>query len=326
MHRREFITGVGAAAAPAVWPLAARAQTPARPIIGILDWNNFRPGPDGPAMIAFREELAALGYVENQNVTIEFRNASGQSALLPALAADLVRHQVAVIVAVSVDDAALAAKRATSTIPTVFEYSGDPVRDGIVASLNRPGGNVTGIITFNSELGGKRLSLLDYLVPQTKRIAFLSLRQEGGQNAQILESARALGRQVIILSPRFNGDYEQVFETLVQSRAEALIVGNFTFRNRDRIRALAARYKIPTIYPSRGDVAAGGLMSYASAELVIFQLIGNYTGRILKGEKPADLPVQLPTRFEFVINMQTARALGLNIPPTLLALADDVIE
>jgi putative tryptophan/tyrosine transport system substrate-binding protein len=320
MKRREFMGGLGSAAA---WPLVAHAQRPAVPIIGILDWQNLRP--NGPPMIAFREGLAAVGYVENQNVTIEFRHANGQFTLLPGLAADLVRHQVAVIVVIFSDNAVRTAKRATSTIPIVFEYSADPVGDGVVASLNRPGANLTGVIRFNAELGGKRLSVLDYLVPQAKKIAFLST-QQGPQTTQIAEAVRALGRQIIILSPRFNGEYEEVFETLDQDRAEALVVGHFTFRNRDKIIELAARYKIPTIYPVRRDAEAGGLMSYGAVEPDLFRLMGNYAGRILKGEKPADLPVQLPTRFELVINMRTAKALSLTIPPNLLALADEVIE
>jgi putative tryptophan/tyrosine transport system substrate-binding protein len=321
MRRREFIAGLGGTAA---WPLVAHAQRPAMPIIGILDWQNLRP--NSPPMIAFRERLAAVGYIENQNVTIEFRHANGQFALLPGLAAELVRDQVAVIVVIFSDNAVLTAKRATSTIPIVFEYSSDPVGDGVVASLNRPGGNLTGVIRFNAEFGGKRLSLLDYLVPQAKKIAFLSTQQQGPQNTQIAEGVRALGRQIIILSPRFNGDYEEVFETLDQIRAEALVVGHFTFRNRGRIMELAARYKIPTIYPVRRDAEAGGLMSYGAVEPDLFRLMGNYAGRILKGEKPANLPVVQPTKFELVINLNTAKALGLAIPPNLLALADEVIE
>jgi putative tryptophan/tyrosine transport system substrate-binding protein len=320
MRRRDFIAGLGGTAA---WPVVAHAQRPAVPIIGILDWQNLRP--NSPPMVAFREGLAAVGYIENQNVTIEFRHANGQFALLPGLAADLVRHQVAVIVVIFSDYAVRTAKRATSTIPIVFEYSADPVGDGVVASLNRPGANLTGVIRFNAELGGKRLSLLDYLVPRAKKIAFLST-QQGPQTAQIAEAVRALGRQIIILSPRFNGEYEEVFETFDQDRAEALVVGHFTFRNRGKIIELAARYKIPTIYPIRRDAEAGGLMSYSAVEPDLFRLMGNYAGRILKGENPADLPVVQPTKFEFVINLRTAKALGLTIPPTLLAIADEVIE
>jgi putative ABC transport system substrate-binding protein len=264
-------------------------------------------------MVAFRQGLAQIGYVEGQNVAIEYRSAFGQFARLSALAGELVDRQVAVIVAGGFLSQPLAAKAATSTIPIVFAYGGDPVRDGLVASLNRPGGNVTGAAAINSELGGKRLDLLLNLVPQITTVAFLS--PEEAQRNQMLAAARDLGRQVIILDARSVRDYEATFTTLVNRQAGALIVGANLF-NPNKIVELAARYKIPTIYPRRDYVETGGLMSYAADYADIFR----------KGEKPADLPVVLPTKFELLINLKTAKALGLEIPPILLAIADEVIE
>ena len=326
--RREFITLLGGAAA---WPLAARAQQQqAMPVIGFLGLGS--PRPMERMVAAFRQGLAKAGYVEGQNVAIEFRWADfSQSARLPALAAELVHRQVAVIFTGGFGGPAFAAKAATSTIPIVFAYGGDPVKGGLVASLSHPGGNVTGVTAINSELVSKWLSLAGDLVPQATTVGFLSgdssyLAFYEDQKSQILAAARALGRQVIILETRSDLDYEAAFKTLVQREAGALIVGPFAFRNTNEILALAARYKIPTIYPRRDHVEAGGLMSYAADYADTFRQAGTYTGRILKGEKPSDLPVMLATKFELVINLKTAKALGLEISPTLIATADEVIE
>jgi len=328
MRRREFITLLGGAAA--AWPLAARAQQPAMPVIGFLGLGS--PRPMGRLVAAFRQGLAKAGYVEGQNVAIEFRWADfSQSARLPALAAELVHRQVAVIFTGGFGGPAFAAKAATSTIPIVFAYGGDPVKGGLVASLSHPGGNVTGVTAINAELVSKWLSLAGDLVPQATTVGFLSgdssyLAFYEDQKSQILAAARALGRQVIILETRSDLDYEAAFKTLVQREAGALIVGPFAFRNTNEILALAARYKIPTIYPRRSYVEAGGLMSYAADYADTFRQAGVYTGRILAGAKPADLPVMLATKFELVINLKTAKALGLEISPTLLATAHEVIE
>ena len=327
MNRREFITLLGGAAA---WPLGARAQQPAMPVIGFLGLGS--PRPMGRLVAAFRQGLAKAGYVEDQNVAIEFRWADfSQSARLPALAAELVHRQVAVIFTGGFGGPAFAAKAATSTIPIVFAYGGDPVKGGLVASLSHPGGNVTGVTAINAELVSKWLSLAGDLVPQATTVGFLSgdssyLAFYEDQKSQILAAARALGRQVIILETRSDLDYEAAFKTLVQREAGALIVGPSPFRNTNEILALAARYKIPTIYPRRDYVEAGGLMSYAADYADTFRQAGVYTGRILAGAKPADLPVMLATKFELVINLKTAKALGLEISPTLLATAHEVIE
>jgi putative tryptophan/tyrosine transport system substrate-binding protein len=324
IERREFIAGLGAAA----WPVSARAQQQAMPVIGFL--NQGAAIPQARLVAAFRTGLGESGYVEGQNVAIEYRWADGQFARLPALAADLVRRQAAVIIAGGFRGPVLAAMRATSTIPIVFAYGGDPVKDGLVASLNRPGGNATGVAATNSQLVGKWLSLVGDFVPPATTVAFLSGDSSyvayEDQKDQLLAAARALGREVIIVEIRSNRDYEAAFTTLVQSQAGALIVGPFPFRNTSEILALAERYKIPTIYPNRGYVQAGGLMSYAADYTEVYRRAGVYAGRILKGLKPADLPVVLPTKFELVINLKTAKALGLTIPETLLATADEVIQ
>jgi len=328
MQRRAFITLLGGAAA--AWPLTAHAQQTAMPVIGFLGLGS--PRPMGRLVAAFRQGLAKAGYVEGQNVAIEFRWADfSQSARLPALAAELVHRQVAVIFTGGFGGPAFAAKAATSTIPIVFAYGGDPVKGGLVASLSHPGGNVTGVTAINAELVSKWLSLAGDLVPQATTVGFLSgdssyLAFYEDQKSQILAAARALGRQVIILETRSDLDYEAAFKTLVQREAGALIVGPSPFRNTNEILALAARYKIPTIYPRRDYVEAGGLMSYAADYADTYRQAGVYTGRILAGAKPADLPVMLATKFELVINLKTAKALGLEISPTLLATAHEVIE
>jgi putative ABC transport system substrate-binding protein len=326
MRRREFIAVLGVAVA---WPLAARAQQRAIPVIGFLYWESFTPNVL-TRLDPFRQGLAEAGYVEGQNVATEYRWANGQFGRLPALAAELVQRQVAVIVAIGALSPVLAAKRATSSIPIVFAYGGDPVENGVVASLSRPGGNVTGIAIINSELAGKRLDLLQELVPQATTFAFLSGTSSyfayEDQKSQILAAAHTLGRQVIILEIRTDRDYEEAFKTLVQRQARGLVVGPFPFRNTNKIVALAARYEVPTIYPNRGYVAAGGLMSYGADGTDIFRQAGIYTGRILNGDKPADLPVQRSTRFKLAINLKTAKVLGLTVPRILQAGVDEVIE
>jgi putative ABC transport system substrate-binding protein len=247
---------------------------------------------------------------------------------LPALAAELVQRKVAVIVAGGFGGPIFAAKAATSTIPIVFAYGGDPVKAGIVESFNRPGGNVTGVTTINAELGSKWLSLMGDLVPRAVSVGFLSADTDYAkdQNSQMHAAARALGRQIVILEPRGDRGYEMAFKTLVEREAGALIVGPYAFRNIERIVTLAARYKMPTIYPRRDYVDAGGLMSYAADYADTYRQAGVYAGRILRGAKPSELPVMQATKFELVINLKAARALGIEVPSTLLALADEVIE
>jgi ABC-type uncharacterized transport system substrate-binding protein len=328
--RRKFIVVLGGAAA---WAHAARAQQAAAPLIGFLDLGV--PAPNSPTLNAFRRGLAEAGYVEGQNVMIEFRSANNNASLLPGLAADLIRRQAAVIVATGGPFSALAAKAATATIPIVFLSGADPVKYGLVASLNRPGGTITGMSLLSSELAGKRLNLLLELIPQAATIGYLS----GPSNSLVFEdltrnmlvAARALGRQIVVLEVRSELDFESPFATLVERRAAALIVGDFAFfftpRNRDKIVGLAALHKIPTMYPNRFHAVAGGLMSYGADIVSVYRQLGlNYVGQILKGAKPADLPVQQPTKFELVINLKTAKALGLEIPPALLVQAEEVIE
>jgi putative ABC transport system substrate-binding protein len=323
MRRREFIGGLGSAA---MCPLTARAQQRATAVIGFLSAARQNTG----TVVAFRKGLAEVGYVEGQNVAIEYRWANGQFSQLPALAAELVHRQVDVIVAGNFRGPALAAKAATSTIPIVFFYAGDPVDDGLVASLNHPGGNVTGATAATSQLAGKWLSFIGDLVPHATTVAFLSgdssyISYED-QKRQILAEAGALGREVVVLETRSNRDYEAAFEMLVQRHASALIVGPFPFRNINEIVALAERYKIPTIYPGRAYVQAGGLMSYGGISIDTVHQAGTYAGRILKGEKPASLPIIRSSKFDLVINLKTAKALGLEIPRILLVQAHELIE
>jgi putative ABC transport system substrate-binding protein len=327
MRRREFITGLGSSAA---WPLTARAQKRApTPLVGYLD--SGPPQPKGSDASAFRAGLADAGFVEGQNLAIEYRWGNDDFRRIPSLAADLVRSRVAVLVAVGAHSSTFAAKGATSTIPIVFVFEGDPVQYGLVDSLNRPDGNTTGVTSIDNELAGKRLELLHYMVPGVTTVAFLSgtpnyvtYREQTGA---ILAAGRELGLEILIMECRDDRDFESAFDTMLQRQARALTIGNFPFSNLDRIVALAARYRIPAMYPGRAFVAAGGLMSYTADLLATFRQAGaQYVARILKGSKPADLPVQRPTKFWFVVNRQTARALGIEVPRTLLATADEVIE
>jgi putative ABC transport system substrate-binding protein len=327
MRRREFIAGLGSAAA---WSVVVQAQQRAIPVVGVL--GAASPRRFAAISATFRHSLAEAGYVEGSNVAIEDRNAEGQLDRLPILAAELVRHQVAVIVAVGA--AAQAAKYATTTIPIVFLGGGDPVQMGLVASLNRPGGNITGFTASRTELQGKRLALARDLLPKASIIGTFSDPVSGGDdfNLRDLEAAAAgVGQRLLVLRASSDRDLEAAFISMVQQGASVLFVNataNFIDRL-DLIVALAARHRIPTIFPFRAPVVQGGLMSYGTQPVLVRDFIrqaGIYTARILKGEKPADLPVMRPTKFELVINLKTAKALGLTIPETLLATADEVIQ
>jgi putative tryptophan/tyrosine transport system substrate-binding protein len=325
MTRRDFITLLGGAAA---WPLAARAQQPALPIVGYLDAGS--PEPNAPLLAAFRKGLSEIGYVEGRNVAIEYRWAKGQTDDLPDLAADLVRRRVSVIVTGDGTGTALAAKAATATIPIVFMTGIDPVDSGLVAALNRPGGNVTGITHMNAQLDSKRLALLHDLVPRAVRFAALvpSGPLRGSRVFTDLQgAASAVGGKIEILTASTSREIDAAFASLEQKRAEALLISpGALIDRRVQILTLATRHGLPTVYPWRADAVAGGLMSYGIVITDQFRQSGIYVGRLLKGEKPADLPVLQPTKFELVINLQTARALGIEVPPSLLSIADEVIE
>jgi putative ABC transport system substrate-binding protein len=328
IRRREFIALLGGGAA-ATWPLVARAQQPAIPVIGFL---STRSPEDIPYLVAaFRGGLAENGYVEGENVTIEFRWALGQYDRLPALVAELASRPVVVFVTGGGEPAALAAKAATSTIPIVFIIGGDPVKIGLAASYNRPGGNATGISILTSTLDPKRLGLLHDLVPQVATVGALfnpNFPGFEGQLKDLQEAARAIGLQIFVLRASDDREVEAVFETVAQQRILALVVGADPFfdTRRDKLVALAARHAVPAMYHFREFAAAGGLMSYGIDISEVWRQVGVYAGRILKGAKPADLPVMQPTKFEFVINRKTAKALGLAIPAGLLSFADEVIE
>ncbi len=331
MRRRAFIALVGGAAAvPLAWPLAARAQQPALPAIGIL--HNGSPEAYAGPMAAFRKGLSDAGFVEGQNVAIEYRWARNDNGRLPELAVDLVRRRVAVIATPVGTAAALAAKAATATIPIVFSTGTDPVKAGLVASLNRPGGNVTGIANLTSELGAKRLGLLHEMLPHAARFAALVNPNNPVAAETMIKDVRSaaatIGRQIEVVTAGGNRDIDTAFATMVEKRSDALLVGADPMFNTRRVQiaTLAARHMLPAIYPVREFAEAGGLMSYGPSNTDRFRQVGIYTGRILKGEKPADLPVMQTAKFEFLINLPTARALGLTIPPNLLARADEAIE
>ena len=326
MRRREFILLLGSLAA-AAYPLASRAQQPAMPVIGFL---HPRSRADAiRAVAAFGQGLRETGFVEGENLAVEYRFADGQPARLTALAADLVQRRVAVIAASA--RGGEAAKAVTTTIPIVFLSGGDPVRTGLVASLNRPGGNLTGVSMLSLDMEPKRLGLLHDLIPQASSIAVLADSTSASMDFQVQQAqtaARSIGVSIRVMTVGNEGDFEPAFATMVRELAGALIVTGSTYFlfSRDRLAALAARHKIPAIYELREYAEAGGLMSYGPSNADAHRQIGVYTGRILKGEKPADLPVMQPTKFELVINLKTAKALGLQIPDKLLARADDVIE
>jgi putative ABC transport system substrate-binding protein len=325
MRRREFITLLGGAAA---WPLAAGAQQPAMPVVGFL--NTRVPGADPHLLAAFRRGLKETGYVEGQNLTIEYRWAYNQYDRLPALAADLVSHRVSVIAAIG-SPSAPAAKATTTTIPIVFIIGFDPVEVGLVTSLNRPGGNLTGVTVLGVELGSKRLELLHELVPTATIVATLvnpNTPAAETQSTELQTAARSLGLKLHILHASTERDFDTVFATLLQLGAGGLVVGNDTFfsTRSEQLAALALRHGVPAIFQYRQFVEAGGLMSYGGDLADNYRLTGVYTGRVLKGEKPADLPVMQSTKVELIINLKTARALGLTVPLSLIGRADEVIE
>jgi putative ABC transport system substrate-binding protein len=325
-RRREVITLIGGAAA---LPLVARAQQAAMPVIGFL-----RPGspePNAHLVAAFRRGLGEIGYVEGRNVSVEYRWAHNDDDRLPELAADLVRLRVSVIATPGSTAAAAAAKSATTTIPIVFSAGGDPVQMGLVASLNRPGGNVTGVSSMAGELGAKRLGLLQELLPRAARFAVLSNPNNPLAKAFVTDvqtAATATGLQIEVLTASTSQDIHTAFAMLVERRADALLVGldPLFVSRRVQLATLAARHAVPAIYPFREDAEAGGLMSYGPSNTDLVRQAGVYTARILKGEKPADMPILRATRFDFIINLTTAKTLGLEVPPTLLARADEVIE
>jgi putative ABC transport system substrate-binding protein len=326
MKRREFISLLGGAAA---WPLAARAQQPGLPVVGFFNGGSANASAGNAA--AFRKGLSETGYVEGQNVAVEYHWLNGQYDALPALMADLVRRRVAVI-ATPGRVPALAAKAATATIPIVFGVGEDPVQLGLVASLARPASNATGINVFSQEVNAKRLALLHELVPKGVRVAVLlnpaNASNTGSTLREVQEGARALGLQIHVLNATTIGEIDAVFATLARERPDALFVASDAFFGSRGVQfaTLTARDRIPANYANRDIVAVGGLMSYGTAFADMYRQVGVYTGSILKGVKPADLPVVQSTKFELVINLQTARALGIAIPPLLLAIADEVIE
>jgi putative tryptophan/tyrosine transport system substrate-binding protein len=325
MKRRVFITLLGGAAA--AWPLAGRAQQPAIPVIGFLDAASAAERTDYTA--AFRQGLAEAGYVDGQNMAIEYRWAEGRYDRLPELAADLVRHRVSVIATPGTTAAAIAAKAATATIPIVFGVGGDPVQLGLVASLNRPGSNATGVNFFSTDLVAKRMELLRELAPGAKRVALLINPTDRSNESTLRDvETAAIGQQVLAFEAATGREIDAAFASLVREKVDALFVagGAFFAARRVQLAVLAARYAVPATYSQRLFVEAAGLMSYGTPLADTFRQVGSYTARILKGAKPADLPVMQPTKFELVINLNSARALRFEVPPTLLARADEVIE
>jgi len=327
IQRREFVKLFGGAAV--AWPLAARAQQTAMPVIGIL--NGGAPGEYAPFVSAFRQALSEAGYTEGRNLAIDYRSAQGRYDQLPSLAAELVRQEVAVILAIGGGASALAAKAATATIPIVFANGSDPIRLGLVASMNRPGANVTGVSWFGAALEAKRLEVLYELVPNITKIAFLvNLSNPNGefQAREVKTAAGIVGKQVAVLGASTDNEIDKAFAAVVEQGVGALQVAidPFLLNRRDQLVALAGRHALPTIYALRDFVAIGGLMSYGNSLVDGYRQAGVYTARILKGAKAADLPVMQPTKFELVINLKTAKTLGLEVPPTLLIRADELIE
>jgi putative ABC transport system substrate-binding protein len=327
MRRREFLGVVGGAAA--TWPLAARAQRPALPVVGFL--SSLSASDATRITSAFYRGLNETGHVNGRNVALEFRWAEGQYNRLPAMAADLVRRQVAVIAAISGTPAGLAAKSATTSIPIVFAIGGDPVAPGLVPSLHRPGGNVTGVTFFTSPLAAKRLELLHELAPKAATFGVLTNLDNPPSKLEGIEvpaAVKAFGQEAIVLNATTEKHIDDAFATMLRQRIGALFVSAdpLFFNYRDKVVALAARHHIPAIFAYREQVEVGGLISYGASRSDAYHQAGVYVGRILKGEKPGDLPVVLPTKFEFVINLKTAKALGLTVPLTLQASADEVIE
>jgi putative ABC transport system substrate-binding protein len=327
VRRREFITLLGGTAA--AWPVMAQAQQPAMPVIGFI--HPGYPNAASSFLAAFHQGLKKAGFVEGQNAAIEYRWAGGQLYSIPGLVADLIERQVAVIVAVNGFVPIRAAKAATSTIPIVFAYGGDPVKQGLVASFSRPGGNITGVTFLTEALTAKRLELLRMLLPHAKTVGFLSggarsIFYQQEQKDSMLEAGRALGLEIAIVEAASDRDFEAAFATMVERQVDAFVLSPLPYPNLDKVVALAARHKLPAMYPGRGLIAAGGLVSYGADFTNVYVQVGVYTGQILHGAKPADLPVIQPTKFELVINLRTAKALGLEVPDKLLALADEVIE
>jgi len=327
MRRREFVTLLGGAAA--LWPLAARAQQPSMPVIGFISGRS--PGDSDALAAAFRRGLTESGFIERQNVAIEYRWAEYHNERLPAMVADLVRLKVAVIAAIGGTPTVLAAKAATATAPIVFAMGSDPVTSGVVTSLNQPGGNVTGVTFFTGPLGPKRLELLRDLVPKATTIALLVNPQAPvsmADGANVRAAAHSVGLQTHVLDASTEGHVEDAFTVIVERRIDAALItaDPFFISQRDKLVALAARHAIPVIYFGREFVAAGGLISYGTSETDAFRSAGVYVGRVLKGARPDELPVMLPTKFELVINLKTAKALGLTVPLIMQMTADQMIE